>query len=80
MSNILSDSCSLSGSIWMIWFVLQCFACGPPFLVVEKKGNELEQLRMDCEHYKARLEAAQADCVRERKVKEDSYSLPSLYI
>ncbi|XP_058042073.1 heat shock factor 2-binding protein isoform X1 [Ahaetulla prasina] len=37
--------------------------------IVEKKGNELEQLRMDCEHYKARLEAAQADCVRERKEK-----------
>ncbi|KAM6447067.1 heat shock factor 2-binding protein isoform 1-T1 [Liasis olivaceus] len=37
--------------------------------IVEKKGNELEQLRMDCEHYKARLEAAQTDCVRERKEK-----------
>lgn len=64
----------------MTWFVLHCFACDPPFLVVEKKANELEQLRMDCEHYKVRLEAAQADCVRERKVKEDSYSLSSLYI
>ncbi|XP_039224471.1 heat shock factor 2-binding protein isoform X3 [Crotalus tigris] len=37
--------------------------------IVEKKANELEQLRMDCEHYKARLEAAQADCVRERMEK-----------
>ncbi|XP_013926499.1 PREDICTED: heat shock factor 2-binding protein-like, partial [Thamnophis sirtalis] len=37
--------------------------------IVEKKANELEQLRMDCEHYKVRLEAAQADCVRERKEK-----------
>lgn len=38
------------------------------FTVVEKKEHELEQLRMDCEHFKARLETAQADCMKERKV------------
>ncbi|XP_044298213.1 heat shock factor 2-binding protein [Varanus komodoensis] len=37
--------------------------------IVEKKDLELEQLRMDCEHYKARFEAAQADCMKERKGK-----------
>ncbi|XP_061483521.1 heat shock factor 2-binding protein isoform X1 [Rhineura floridana] len=37
--------------------------------IVEKKDHELEQLRLDCEHYKARLEAAQADCMKERKEK-----------
>nr|XP_016847936.1 PREDICTED: heat shock factor 2-binding protein isoform X2 [Anolis carolinensis] len=36
---------------------------------IERKDVELEQLRMDCEHYKARLEAAQADCMKERKSK-----------
>nr|XP_034972218.1 heat shock factor 2-binding protein isoform X3 [Zootoca vivipara] len=35
--------------------------------IVERKDIEVEQLRMDCEHYKARLEAAQADCMKERK-------------
>uniref|UniRef100_A0ACB8FIA0 Heat shock factor 2-binding protein n=1 Tax=Sphaerodactylus townsendi TaxID=933632 RepID=A0ACB8FIA0_9SAUR len=37
--------------------------------IVDKKEHELEQLRMDCEHFKARLEAAQADCMKERKEK-----------
>ncbi|KAJ6667614.1 hypothetical protein lerEdw1_016735 [Lerista edwardsae] len=37
--------------------------------IVEKKEHELEQLRMDCEHFKARLEVAQADCLKERKEK-----------
>ncbi|XP_034972217.1 heat shock factor 2-binding protein isoform X1 [Zootoca vivipara] len=37
--------------------------------IVERKDIEVEQLRMDCEHYKARLEAAQADCMKERKEK-----------
>ncbi|KAH0624797.1 hypothetical protein JD844_032612 [Phrynosoma platyrhinos] len=37
--------------------------------IIERKDNELEQLRMDCEHYKARLEAAQADCMKEKKEK-----------
>lgn len=35
---------------------------------MEKKEEELEQLKMDCEHFRARLEAAQADCMREKKV------------
>ncbi|NWR31785.1 HSF2B protein, partial [Tachuris rubrigastra] len=34
---------------------------------LEKKEQEVQQLRMDCEHFKARLEAAQADCMREKK-------------
>ncbi|NWR93199.1 HSF2B protein, partial [Furnarius figulus] len=34
---------------------------------LEKKEEEVEQLRMDCEHFKARLETAQADCMREKK-------------
>lgn len=38
------------------------------FLVVEKKEHELEQMRIDSEHYKSRLEAAQADSMKERKV------------
>ncbi|XP_025070338.1 heat shock factor 2-binding protein isoform X3 [Alligator sinensis] len=36
---------------------------------MEKREQELEQLRMDCEHFKARLETAQADCIREKKEK-----------
>ncbi|KAG8507178.1 Heat shock factor 2-binding protein [Galemys pyrenaicus] len=36
---------------------------------LEGKEQELEQLRMDCEHLKARLASAQADSVRERKEK-----------
>ncbi|XP_067401422.1 heat shock factor 2-binding protein isoform X4 [Emydura macquarii macquarii] len=36
---------------------------------MEKREQELEQLRMDCEHFKARLETAQADCMREKKEK-----------
>ncbi|XP_068541407.1 heat shock factor 2-binding protein isoform X4 [Anas acuta] len=38
---------------------------------MEKKEEELEQLKMDCEHFRARLEAAQADCMREKKEKLD---------
>ncbi|KAL2310383.1 hypothetical protein Nmel_002033 [Mimus melanotis] len=34
---------------------------------LEKKEEEIEQLRMDCEHFRARLETAQADCMREKK-------------
>ncbi|POI35084.1 hypothetical protein CIB84_001164 [Bambusicola thoracicus] len=34
---------------------------------MEKKEEEIEQLKMDCEHFRARLEAAQADCMREKK-------------
>ncbi|XP_047653480.1 heat shock factor 2-binding protein isoform X7 [Phacochoerus africanus] len=36
---------------------------------LERKEQELEQLRMDCEHFKARLESVQADSVREKKGK-----------
>ncbi|XP_051686100.1 heat shock factor 2-binding protein isoform X3 [Oryctolagus cuniculus] len=36
---------------------------------LERKEQELEQLRMDCEHFKSRLETVQADGVRERKEK-----------
>ncbi|XP_015739192.1 heat shock factor 2-binding protein isoform X4 [Coturnix japonica] len=38
---------------------------------LEKKEEEIEQLKMDCEHFRARLEAAQADCMREKKEKLD---------
>ncbi|NXH47000.1 HSF2B protein, partial [Dicaeum eximium] len=34
---------------------------------MEKKEEEIEQLRMDCEHFRARLETAQADCMKEKK-------------
>ncbi|KAM7129503.1 LOW QUALITY PROTEIN: heat shock factor 2-binding protein [Ciconia maguari] len=33
---------------------------------MEKKEEEIEQLKMDCEHFRARLETAQADCMREK--------------
>nr|XP_035954892.1 heat shock factor 2-binding protein isoform X1 [Halichoerus grypus] len=36
---------------------------------LEGKEQELEQLRMDCEHFKARLETVQADSRREKKEK-----------
>ncbi|XP_066891308.1 heat shock factor 2-binding protein isoform X6 [Kogia breviceps] len=36
---------------------------------LERKEQELEQLRMDCEHFRARLESVQEDCVREKKEK-----------
>ncbi|XP_014440020.1 heat shock factor 2-binding protein isoform X4 [Tupaia chinensis] len=36
---------------------------------LEKKQQELEQLKMDCEHFKARLETVQADSVKEKKDK-----------
>ncbi|NXT94532.1 HSF2B protein, partial [Anhinga rufa] len=35
--------------------------------IMEKKEEEVEQLKMDCEHFRARLETAQADCMREKK-------------
>ncbi|XP_026712988.1 heat shock factor 2-binding protein isoform X2 [Athene cunicularia] len=38
---------------------------------MEKKEEEIEQLKMDCEHFKARLETAQTDCMREKKEKLD---------
>ncbi|XP_025891996.1 heat shock factor 2-binding protein isoform X4 [Nothoprocta perdicaria] len=38
---------------------------------MEKKEEEVEQLKMDCEHFRARLEIAQADCMREKKEKLD---------
>ncbi|XP_072825967.1 heat shock factor 2-binding protein isoform X2 [Vicugna pacos] len=36
---------------------------------LERKEQELEQLRMDREHFKARLESVQADSLREKKEK-----------
>ncbi|XP_007907003.1 heat shock factor 2-binding protein isoform X2 [Callorhinchus milii] len=36
---------------------------------IEKKEQENEQLRLDCDHFKARLQTAQADCQREREEK-----------
>ncbi|XP_047703048.1 heat shock factor 2-binding protein isoform X1 [Prionailurus viverrinus] len=36
---------------------------------LERKEQALEQLRMDCEHFKARLETVQADSMREKKEK-----------
>ncbi|KAM6291932.1 heat shock factor 2-binding protein isoform 3-T3 [Porphyrio hochstetteri] len=36
---------------------------------MEKKEEEIEQLKMDCEHFRARLETAQADGMREKKSK-----------
>ncbi|XP_059865749.1 heat shock factor 2-binding protein isoform X2 [Delphinus delphis] len=36
---------------------------------LERKDQELEQLRMDCEHFKARLESVQEDSVSEKKEK-----------
>ncbi|XP_072595531.1 heat shock factor 2-binding protein isoform X2 [Vulpes vulpes] len=36
---------------------------------LERKEQELEQLRMDCEHFKARLETLQADSMRDKKEK-----------
>ncbi|XP_021083153.1 heat shock factor 2-binding protein isoform X4 [Mesocricetus auratus] len=36
---------------------------------LERKEQELEQLRLDCEHFKARLETVQADSGREKKEK-----------
>uniref|UniRef100_H2P306 Heat shock transcription factor 2 binding protein n=1 Tax=Pongo abelii TaxID=9601 RepID=H2P306_PONAB len=36
---------------------------------LERKEQELEQLKMDCEHFKARLETVQADNIREKKEK-----------
>ncbi|XP_078512526.1 heat shock factor 2-binding protein isoform X2 [Lissotriton helveticus] len=36
---------------------------------VEKKEKEVELLRMDCEHFRSRLDAAQAECMKEKKSK-----------
>ncbi|XP_036601852.1 heat shock factor 2-binding protein isoform X1 [Trichosurus vulpecula] len=36
---------------------------------LEKKEHEVEQIRMDCEHFRARLEIAQADSIKEKKEK-----------
>ncbi|XP_045708566.1 heat shock factor 2-binding protein [Phyllostomus hastatus] len=36
---------------------------------MERKEQELEQLRMDCEHFKARLETVQADGMRDKEEK-----------
>ncbi|XP_069059339.1 heat shock factor 2-binding protein [Pleurodeles waltl] len=36
---------------------------------VEKKEKEVELLRMDCEHFRSRLDAAQAECMKEKKEK-----------
>ncbi|XP_036601853.1 heat shock factor 2-binding protein isoform X2 [Trichosurus vulpecula] len=36
---------------------------------LEKKEHEVEQIRMDCEHFRARLEIAQADSIKEKKGK-----------
>ncbi|XP_070345066.1 heat shock factor 2-binding protein isoform X3 [Equus asinus] len=36
---------------------------------LERKEQEIEQLRMDCEHFKARLETVQADSMRDKKEK-----------
>ncbi|XP_055975618.1 heat shock factor 2-binding protein [Sorex fumeus] len=36
---------------------------------LERREQELEQLRMDCQHFKAQLETLQADSMREKKEK-----------
>ncbi|XP_038657135.1 heat shock factor 2-binding protein isoform X1 [Scyliorhinus canicula] len=36
---------------------------------LEKREQENEQLRLDCDHFKARLKIAQADCQKEREEK-----------
>ncbi|XP_045396719.1 heat shock factor 2-binding protein isoform X2 [Lemur catta] len=36
---------------------------------LERKEQELEQLKMDCEHFKSRLETVQTDSMREKKEK-----------
>ncbi|XP_057261017.1 heat shock factor 2-binding protein isoform X4 [Pezoporus wallicus] len=38
---------------------------------MEKKEEEIQELKMDCEHFRARLETAQADCMKEKKEKLD---------
>ncbi|XP_078264740.1 heat shock factor 2-binding protein [Rhinoraja longicauda] len=42
---------------------------------LEKREQENEQLRLDCEHHKARLKTAQEDCQKER---EDKMALSTL--
>ncbi|XP_065600091.1 heat shock factor 2-binding protein isoform X2 [Cyrtonyx montezumae] len=56
----------LDGDI--VWMIQQVDAIESS---MEKKEEEIEQLKMDCEHFRARLEAAQADCMREKKEKLD---------
>ncbi|XP_069492261.1 heat shock factor 2-binding protein [Ambystoma mexicanum] len=36
---------------------------------VDKKEREMELLKMDCEHFRARLDVAQAECMQEKKEK-----------
>nr|XP_060496992.1 heat shock factor 2-binding protein [Panthera onca] len=36
---------------------------------LERREQDLERLRMDCEHFKARLETVQADGMRDKKVR-----------
>lgn len=40
----------------------------PCLIELERKEQELEQLRMDCQHFKAKLETVQADSLRDKKV------------
>uniref|UniRef100_UPI00398EDF17 heat shock factor 2-binding protein isoform X3 n=1 Tax=Pristiophorus japonicus TaxID=55135 RepID=UPI00398EDF17 len=40
---------------------------------LEKREKENEQLRLDCDHFKARLQTAQADCQKERESKAESF-------
>ncbi|XP_055500205.1 heat shock factor 2-binding protein [Leucoraja erinacea] len=42
---------------------------------LEKREQENEQLRLDCDHYKARLKTAQEDCQKEREEKLSSRTL-----
>jgi len=60
------DSFFISASPLVITHYLVCLIY--PVTDMEKKEEEIEQLKMDCEHFRARLETAQADCMREKKV------------
>ncbi|XP_067896187.1 heat shock factor 2-binding protein isoform X3 [Heterodontus francisci] len=40
---------------------------------LEKREQENEQLRLDCDHFKARLQTAQADCQKERESKAEKF-------
>ncbi|XP_072441913.1 heat shock factor 2-binding protein isoform X4 [Chiloscyllium punctatum] len=40
---------------------------------LEKKEQENEQLRLDCDHFKAKLQTAQADCQKERESKAEKF-------
>lgn len=52
----------------MLCVVLHVLSIFLSLLDLERKEQELEQLRLDCEHFKARLETALADSGREKKV------------